>query len=64
MATLDTVYQVWYKRQNGKKDETPQVLHGTFDSIEEARKESLQIVEQNIMIWKQFRITELVETVG
>lgn len=63
MTTLDTVYQVWYKRQNPKGDETPQKLHDTFDSLEKARDCALQLAEENVMIWKQFRITELVETV-
>jgi len=63
MATLDTVYQVWYKRQNPKGDETPQKLHGTYTLLEDARAEALQLAEENVMIWKQFRITELVETV-
>ena len=63
MATIDTVYQVWYKRQNRKEGMSPQILHGTFDTLEQAREECLNLSEENIMIWKQYRITELVETV-
>lgn len=61
MATIDTVYQVWYKRQNRKEGMSLQVLYGTFDTLEQAREGCLNLCEENIMIWKQYQINELVE---
>lgn len=63
MATIDTVYQVWYKRQNCKQGMSPQMHYGTFDTLEQAREACLNLCEENVMIWKQHRISELVETV-
>jgi hypothetical protein len=63
MATIETVYQVWYKRQNPTKDETSQMYHGTYKSLDEARVACYSLQEENIKIWKQHQVTEFVENV-
>lgn len=63
MATLNTVYRVWHKRRNRKEGGTWEVCYGTFDTLEEARDCALNLDEENVKIWKHYRISELVEDI-
>lgn len=61
MATMDTVYEVWYKRQNPKQGDAPNICFGAFESLEKAREMCEMLVEEEIKIWKIYRISEYVE---
>lgn len=62
MATLDLVYEIWFKRRNRKDGESSQTCHGVYEKREDAMQVGLSLDEENVILWKVYRITEIVET--
>lgn len=61
MATMDTLYEVWYKRQVQNEGETPNICFGVFESLKEAREACLMLAEEEVKIWKIYKISEHLE---
>ena len=61
MATFETVYEVWFKRQNRKEGDSLNIHWDTFASVKEAREACLMLQEEDINIWKIHRISEHLE---
>lgn len=61
MATMDTLYEVWYKRQVRAEGETKNACYGVFASLVEAREACLMLAEEEVKIWKIYKISEHLE---